>query len=424
MTTRAAGAWPHLPLTAVLTDDSLTVGGISVTELVAAHGSPLQILDSDDLDHRAGAYVDALDAIGRPARAVFATKALPVIAVVERFGRHGIGADVTTAGELQLAMLAGIDVGRVVHHGNARSVDELRTAVDVGVGLVVLDGPDDVVHLDAVATHAVDVLVRITPGIPPATHEAMATAHHGQKFGVTVEEAPQIIRSIEASRHLNLRGLHFHVGSQITTPETFADAIERVRGIGSFEILDAGGGLGVPMTASMDVPDIDRYIRLLDTTMTAAGYDPTTELIVEPGRSLVARAMMTAYRVRTVKHTAGQTFVAVDGGTSDDMEAVFGLRDAAPFSLAAGPRSDVTLVGLHCDSGDVLARRAPLGPVEPGSVVVMAGTGAYTFSVANNYNCALRPAVVEVESGAARVLVRRETIDDLFRRQVHRDGPR
>jgi diaminopimelate decarboxylase len=417
-------AWsaPHLPITAVVEPGAMSVGGCSVAELVAEYGSPLQIVDAADLDVRADAYATALDALARPARAVFATKALPVIAVVARLGRDRIGADVTTAGELALALAADIDPARIVHHGNARSIEEMREAVDHQVGLVVIDGPQDIEHLDAVATRPVDVLLRITPGIAPATHESMATAHHGQKFGVTLDEAPPLFRAIAKTKWLRLRGLHFHVGSQITALEPFADAVARVGGLGSFEILDAGGGLGVPFTEVMEAPTIEAHIQALDAAMSAAGFDPGTELIVEPGRSLVARAVVTVYRVRTVKTTAGHTFVAVDGGTSDDIEAVTGLRIPAPFALVDGVRSEITLVGLHCDSGDVLARDVAFGAVEPGSLVVMPGTGAYTFSLANNYNCAPRPAVVEVESGSSRTLVRRETIADLLARQTEVSG--
>ena len=396
----------------------MAIAGCSVAELVDRFGTPLQVVDGADIEARARAYLDALTALDRPARAVFATKALPIIAVVARLDRLGIGADVTTAGELALARRASVAPERILSHGNARSIAELREVSEVDVGLVVIDGPQDVEHLEAVATRPIDVLVRITPGIAPATHASMATAHHGQKFGVTIAEAPAVFAAVDSAPWLRLRGIHFHVGSQITALEPFVDAVARVGALGSFEILDAGGGLGVPLRAAMDVPETAQYIRALDDAMSTAGFDAATELIVEPGRSLVARAVVTVYRVRTMKTSAGQTFVAVDGGTSDDVEAVTGLRCASPFDLAGGDTALVTLVGLHCDSGDVLARDVVFGAVAPGSLIVMPGTGAYTFSMANNYNCATRPAVVEVESGDARVLVRRETIDEMFSRQV------
>ena len=408
----------HLPLNATLRSDALTIAGCSIAELVGRFGTPLQVVDVADIDARAHAYLNALTALDRPARAVFATKAFPIIAVVARLGRLGVGADVTTSGELALARRADIPPERILYHGNARSGAELREASEEDVGLVVIDGPQDVEHLDEVATRPIDVLVRITPGIAPATHESMATAHHGQKFGVTIAEAPALFRAIDAAPSLTLRGIHFHVGSQITALEPFVDAITRVGALGSFEILDAGGGLGVPLHRAMPAPATTEYVSALDAAMKSAGFDAATELIVEPGRSLVARAVVTAYRVRTVKTSAGRTFVAVDGGTSDDIEAVTGLRDASPFPLTSGATTPVTLVGLHCDSGDVLARDVPFGAVAPGSLVVMPGTGAYTFSLANNYNCATRPAVVAVESGDARTLVRRETVDELFSRQI------
>lgn len=188
----------------------------------------------------------------------------------------------------------------------------------------------------------------------------------------------------------------------------------------AFDVLDAGGGLGVPLTATTAAPLAAEHVHALDDAMDTAGFRADAELIVEPGRSLVARAGVTLYSVRTVKRTAGTTFVAVDGGTGDDLEAVVGWREAAPFVLRDGATAPVTLVGMHCDSGDVLARDVAMPPLEPGDLVVMPNTGAYTFSTASNYNCALRPEVVEVADGAARVLVRRETVADLLARQVGR----
>ena len=408
----------HLPHTFRTVAGDATMGGCTLSALATEFGTPLQVLDTADVDRRAAGYVEALGALARPARAVFATKALPVVSVLRRLAAHGLGADVTTAGELAVARAAGVPMRSVVHHGNARSSDELAAAAAAGVGLVVLDGPQDVEHLDAVASGPVDVLVRITPDVPPATHASMATAHHGQKFGVTLAEAPGVFASVDAARHLRLRGIHVHVGSQITALEPFVDAVQRVGGLGSWEILDVGGGLGVELTPGMAVPSTADYLVALDDAVRAAGFAPDTELVVEPGRSLVARAMVTLYRVRTVKTTAGRTFVAVDGGTSDDIEAVTGLRTPAPFAPGGGATRPQTLVGLHCDSGDVLAADAALPELAPGDLVVMAGTGAYTFSLASNYNSTPRPAVVEVGDELARVVVRRETVADLLGRQT------
>jgi diaminopimelate decarboxylase len=194
-------------------------------------------------------------------------------------------------------------------------------------------------------------------------------------------------------------------------------AVRRVGALGSFAVLDAGGGLGVPLTAGMVVPGMGDHVAALDDAMRAAGFAADTELVVEPGRSLVARAAITLYRVRTVETTAGRTFVAVDGGTSVDIEAVTGLRVAAPFALVGGATRPQTLVGLHCDSGDVIAHDVALPELEPGDLVAVAGTGAYTFSLASNYNATPRPAVVAVEGGRADVVVRRETVADLLGRQ-------
>ena len=397
------------------------MGGCALADLAAEFGTPLQVLDTADVDARAAEYVDALGALDRPARAVFATKALPLVSVVRRLAAHGIGADVTTAGELAVATAAGVPMPSVVQHGNARSREELAEAAAAGVGLVVLDGPQDVEHLDAVATDAGRRARADHARVFPRPRTRRWPPHTtARSSGSRVAEAPDAVPR-RSTRHGTCG-----CGASTSTSDRrsrrlapFVDAVRRVQGLGSFEVLDAGGGLGVPLTAGMDVPGTDAYVRALDDAMAAAGFALRDRADRRAGS--VARRAGGDHAVPGPdgEDHRGPTFVAVDGGTSDDIEAVTGLRAPAPFAPAGGatrdrrPWSVCTATRATCSRATSSSRRS-----RPGDLVAMAGTGAYTFSLASNYNATPRPAVVEVADGHARTVVRRETVADLLARQV------
>ena len=333
---------------------------------------------------------------------------------------EGLGLDVAGGGEIVTALRAGVDPARIVLHGNAKGDEEIAMAVEHGLGLVVVDGADDLDRLEATlpAGATQDVLVRVIPGIEADTHASVLTGHEGSKFGVSPEQASELIKRIEASPALRMRGLHVHVGSQILQTEPLAAAVPAIAGLGEFEVYDLGGGLGARYTWADRPPSVPAYLDAL-VDAARAHLPAEAELIIEPGRSMVSAAACTVYRVVTVKRGA-RTFVAVDGGMSDNLEvALFGQRfEAGILGRLDAPGETCDLVGRHCESGDVLVQGVPLADPAVGDLVVVPATGAYCFTMANNYNGNRRIPVVFASNGEWRTVVRRETWDDLLARDV------
>jgi diaminopimelate decarboxylase len=334
---------------------------------------------------------------------------------------EGLGLDVAGGGEIVTGLRAGVDPALLVLHGNAKTDTELQMAVDEGIGLVVVDSEDDVDRLEALvpAGRVQDVLVRIIPGVTAATHAHVLTGHEASKFGLAPAAAAKVIARIGSIPRLRMQGVHVHVGSQILDVEPFAAAVRAVAALGEFAIYDVGGGLGVRYSYPDEPPTVGEY---LDAIVGAARehLPNDAELIVEPGRSLVARAAATLYRVVTVKRGA-RTFVAVDGGMGDNLEvALYGQRFEAVLAdrvpVASG--ESVVVVGRHCESGDVLVDGVELPEPRVGDLVVVPVTGAYCFTMANNYNGNRRLPVVFAAGGRSRTVVRRETWDDLLSRDV------
>jgi diaminopimelate decarboxylase len=337
--------------------------------------------------------------------------------VLELMAEEDIGADVAGGGELALALAAGVPPSEIVLHGNAKTEAELRMAIDAGVGTVVIDNHDDIDRLEAIVTRCQHVLVRVLPGVDPGTYDAVSTGQHGSKFGLPVPEARLAIDRLRASDKLVLDGLHVHIGSQILSTQPFARAIETVASLGEFDVYDLGGGLGVRYTYDEQPPTPEEWIDALADA--AARHLPAhARIMIEPGRSLVAGSGVTLYRVVTVKRGT-TTFVAVDGGMGDNMEvALYGQRFEGAIVDRLELGEPVEVVGRHCESGDRLISELPLPDPRPGDVIVVAVTGAYCFTLANNYNGALRPPVVFCRDGESRLVVRRETFADLLRRNV------
>jgi diaminopimelate decarboxylase len=334
---------------------------------------------------------------------------------------EGIGVDVAGGGEIVMALAAGFDGADLLLHGNAKTDAELRMVLNAGVGLIVIDNFRDIERIEKLASSPVDVLVRVRPNVGAATHTAMATATDASKFGLRLDDAREAIRQIEASTHLVMKGLHVHVGSQILQAAPFAEAIAAIGTLGEFEIYDLGGGLGERYTYSDPDLSLDDY---LDAVVDAAraALPANARILLEPGRSLVARAGCTLYEVVNVKESdspLAPTFVAVNGGMADNLEvSLYGQRFEATIVDAVGGGEPVTLVGRHCESGDMLSEGVLLQSPEPGDIVAVPVTGAYCFTMSNNYNGALRPPVIFVRDGRARAVVRRETYDDLIARDV------
>lgn len=395
----------------------LVVAGCALRELADHYGTPLYVVDEQSLRSQARRFRDALLERWPNSQAVFASKAFPCVAALEVLAQEGIGADVAGGGELATALAAGVSPSEIVLHGNAKTEAELRMAVNAGVGLVVIDNHDDIDRLEEIVTGRQHVLVRVLPGVDPGTHEAVSTGQEGSKFGLPMADARDAIERLRASDKLVLDGVHVHIGSQILSTEPFVRAVEAVAALGEFDVYDLGGGLGVRYTYDERPPTPEEWIEAL--TDAAARHLPAhARLMIEPGRSLVAGSGLSLYRIVTVKHGT-PTFVAVDGGMADNMEiALYGQRFEGAIVDRLEPGDPVELVGRHCESGDRLISGMRLPDPRPGDIVAVAVTGAYCFTLANNYNGALRPPVVFCADGESRLVVRRETYADLLGRNV------
>jgi diaminopimelate decarboxylase len=399
----------------------LRVGGCRADALAETYGTPVLVVAEDALRARAREYVDELAARWPRSRVVFASKAFPCTAVQRVMVEEGLGLDVAGGGEIVTALAAGVDPALLVHHGNAKGDEEIAMAVEHGIGLVVVDNADDVDRLEAAvpAGRTQDVLVRVIPGVTAETHAHVLTGHAGSKFGLEPRAAAELIRRIERSRRLTMRGLHVHVGSQILDVEPFAASVAPIAALGEFPVYDLGGGLGARYTYTDEPPSVAAY---LDALMGAARehLPAEAEVILEPGRSMVASAAATLYRVVTVKRGA-ITFVAVDGGMGDNLEvALFDQRFEAGIAgrLETTDGEVVIVVGRHCESGDVLVDGVALDAPRVGDLVAVPATGAYCFTMANNYNGTRRIPVIFAAGGGARLVVRRESWADLLARDV------
>lgn len=409
------------PGSAIDGDAMLTVAGCRADNLATEFQTPVLVVAEDALRARAREYAAELAARWPNSRVVFASKAFPCTAVQQVMVQEGLGLDVAGGGEILTALKAGADPARLVLHGNAKSDEEIRMAVDHGLGLVVVDGPDDVDRLEATVPDGRQqaVLVRVIPGVTADTHAHVLTGHAGSKFGLAPADAAALIRRIEASPRLDMQGLHVHVGSQILDVAPFAESVAPVAALGEFPVYDLGGGLGARYTYADNPPTVPEY---LDALVGAARTHLPAEaqLVIEPGRSMVASAATTLYRVTTVKRGT-TTFVAVDGGMGDNLEvALFHQRfEAGLVDRLRGPEGElVTVVGRHCESGDVLVDGVRLPDATVGDLLAVPATGAYCYTMANNYNGNRRIPVVFVKDGRARLVVRRETWEDLTARDV------
>ena len=409
------------PGSTVDADSSLLVVGCRATDLAVEFETPVLVVSEPALRARAREYVTEFAARWPDSRVVFASKAFPCTAVQRVMTEEGVGLDVAGGGEIITALKAGADPALLVLHGNAKTDAEIALAVEHGIGLVVVDNSDDVDRLEATVPpgRRQDVLVRVIPGVIADTHASVLTGHAESKFGLAPAAAAELIKRIEHSPRLRMRGLQVHIGSQILDAEPFAASVPALAALGEYEVYDLGGGLGARYTYADNPPSVPEY---LDALVGAArAYLPSTaQLIIEPGRSMVARAGFTLYRVVTVKREL-RTFVAVDGGMGDNLEvALFGQRFEAGLAdrIDAAGGELVTVVGRHCESGDVLINGAQLPDPRVDDVVAVAVTGAYCFAMSNNYNGNRRIPVVFVRDGRARLVVRRETWDDLLLRDV------
>jgi diaminopimelate decarboxylase len=402
-----------LPLSARVDGGELSVGGVGARALAEEHGTPLVVYCEQTLRAQARAYAEAAPG----ALIVYGTKAFANVAILRVLAEEGVGADVSTLGELAFAAAAGIGGDRILFHGNNRSDEELRAAAVAGA-TVVLDAPDEPER--AAAQGVQRVLVRLTPGIDAHTHQSIRTAHDESKFGLPPERALRVIADAR-SRGLDVAGVHFHVGSQLARIDESALAVQRLLAFCAQaeaelgwrpQVLDIGGGLGIRYTRDEHVPAIAEFVAPL-----VSALPDDVQVILEPGRSLVGRAGLTLYRVGVVKDSGGVTYVAIDGGMSDNPRPQ--LYDARYEALLANRANELAdgifrVAGKHCESGDVLIQAAELPHPQRGDLLAVPATGAYTLAMGSTYNGVPRPAVVMVRDGAARVIRRRQQVDDLL----------
>jgi diaminopimelate decarboxylase len=414
------------PDTAAVEDGELTIGGISTTALAEEFGTPLVVYDELTVLAAARAYREAAP----DALVLYGVKAFPSVALLEVLAREGLGADVSTLGELAFARAASVPGERVVVHGNNKSDEELQEAAKAGVRFVVLDALDEIER--AAAAGVKHVLVRVTPGIEADTHEAIRTAHHGSKFGLPPDQALEAVaRAHDAG--LEPAGLHLHIGSQLLDTRA---ALETVDWLGPFvtragaelgwepAVVDLGGGLGIRYLEQDRPPAIAEFVGALLARLADTWPGDALQVILEPGRSLVGRAGVTLYRVGVVKQASETTnFVAIDGGMSDNPRPqLYGARYSALLANRADeePKGSFSICGKHCESGDVLIEEVRLPEPRRGDVLAVPGTGAYTLAMGSNYNAVPRPAAVLVSHGQARLIRRRETVDDLVQYEATR----
>ena len=409
----------------VLADGSLAIGGCSVAEVAAAHGTPVFIYDEAHLRARCR---EAVAAFG-PGRAVYASKAFLCGAMARLAYEEGMLLDVASGGEMFVALHAGVPADALTLHGNNKSVAELRMAVERGVRHIVVDSFDELDRLDALhaaGLPAPRVLARITPGVHAHTHEFIATGQDDSKFGFNLGngDAQRAVDRMRRSASVRLEGVHCHIGSNVFAASNFAKAAEVMAGFAvplDLPELVLGGGLGVAYVAGEEAPSITQWGNVLLDACRTLGV--RSAVSVEPGRSIVASAAITVYEVGTIKHIPGvRTYVSVDGGMSDNPRPVLygsGYEAFLPRAVGARRPARGRVVGKHCESGDVLIFDAALpDDLRVGDLLATPVTGAYGHSMASNYNKLPRPPVVFVRDGAHRLVVRRENFDDLVRFDV------
>ena len=373
---------PAYPANSALAGDgSLLLAGCDARELAREFGTPLFVVDEDDIRARARAFIEAFAARTDRFDVHFAAKAFPCTAVLSLLAAEGVSCDVAGGGELALALRAGFDPAKIHFHGNAKSRRELREALEAGVGHVVLDNEQDIERLEEIVPDgAVEaVQMRIAPGVSPDTHPSISTGGPNTKFGFNLEAAAAAIARVHASDKLDLEGLHMHIGSQILDLGPFRPAIEAIAALGTFRTVNLGGGLGVVYTDADTPPAIADYVdSKVSVVHEILGRD--VRILDEPGRALTANSTVTLYAVESVKHNV-DTYVAVDGGMSDNLRPMlYGARYQAEVVGRFGGGTRCHLVGKHCESGDVIVQDADLADPRPGDLVVTPATGAYGFA--------------------------------------------
>jgi diaminopimelate decarboxylase len=393
----------------------IEIAGCDLVELAAEFGTPAYVYSEDDLRARARQTIAAFAERTESFEVLYASKALTCTAAYRLFAEEGLSCDVASGGELHMALRAGFDPALIYMHGNNKTEAELIAALEAGVGHLIVDSLDEIERLERLAAgRRQRVLIRVTPGIRPDTHEKIATGQEDSKFGIPLATLPIAVERCEAAG-LEVRGLHAHIGSQVFDLDVYQRLAEVLVAAGDYPEVNMGGGFAVAYTRDQDPPPPAAYAEAMLERLPAG-----IRLLCEPGRSLVANPGVSLYTVGTVKDVPGvRRYVAVDGGMADNIRPMlYGAAYEAEIADRVGDSTGCRLVGMHCESGDVLIEEARLEDPGLGDVVVVAATGAYGHSMASNYNAVPRPPVIFCSEGDARVVVRRETNEDLTARDV------
>lgn len=417
----------------------LTLGGCDAVELAHQYGTPLYVFDEVTLRGQCRAFTGAFGDRYPQTMVAYASKAYAGPAVLRIVAEEGLGLDVVSGGELAIALAAGFPVDRIHLHGNNKGPEELREALAAGTGRIVVDNLDELALLDRIAGDlgvTADILLRLSPGVDPHTHDKITTGILDTKFALAIQtgDAATAVERALASANLNLLGYHCHIGSQVFEKESYVETVDKMLAFAAEmrtrhgytpEEFSPGGGFAVQYTRNNPAPAAAVYAELVVDALHAACERhglPLPRLFVEPGRSVVARAGVALYTVGARKEIPGvRTYVSVDGGMSDNIRpAIYDARYEALIAdrAAAEPDEMVTVAGKYCESGDILIRDIALASPRAGDTLVIPTSGAYCIPMASNYNAALKPAVVLVNDGAARLIRRRETYDDLIRNEI------
>ena len=393
----------------------IEVAGCDVVEVAAEFGTPAYVYSEDDLRARARQTVAAFAERTESFEALYASKALSCTAAYRLFAEEGLSCDVASGGELHMALGAGFDPERIYMHGNNKTEAELLAALEAGIGHLIVDSLDEIERLERLAAgRRQRVLLRVAPGIRPDTHEKIATGQEDSKFGIPLATLPHAVERCAAAG-LEVRGLHAHIGSQVFDLDAYRQLAEVLVAAGDWPVVNMGGGFAVAYTRDQAPPPAAAYAEAMLERLPDG-----IRLLCEPGRSLVANPGVSLYTVGTVKDVPGvRRYVAVDGGMADNIRPMlYGAAYEAEIADRVGDSTACRLVGMHCESGDVLIENARLEDPRVGDVAVVPATGAYGHSMASNYNAVPRPPVIFCSEGDARVVVRRETHEDLTARDV------
>ncbi len=421
------------------------IAGVAARSLVAEFGTPLYVIDEDDFRARATGVKKALEnaaaSIGTTAKVYYASKVFMTVEIAHWINELGLNIDVASGGEFAAAIAGGIPAERIGYHGNNKSTREIARAVSAGVGAIVIDSEAEIERIAAAAAaqdRVQKVRLRVNTGVHANTHDYLATAREDQKFGVSLDDAPALVKRIREFSHLDFLGLHSHIGSQIYSRDGFIEAVRRTLKLhkelsegGYVPELNLGGGFGVNYKPGDEATSITDFAEAIAVAVKVECHKLSIEvpaLAFEPGRIIAANPGVTLYTVGTIKdvalaeHNATRKYVSVDGGMSDNARTALYEADfhtiIASRSSAAKPALS-RVVGKHCESGDIVVRYDYLpSDVTSGDILAVAATGAYCYSLSSNYNMLTKPAVVAVRSGSARAIVRAETEADLFARDV------